>query len=308
MEPIEPMRDEISVGFTDITFETEPSSTQTESEPGTSTDKLKEPVLITQMNLNQIVAELWLDKTKSEKLASWLKKHNLLAPGTRVTAFRNRQAELQECFAVSKENTFAYCINTELLMNKMDINYIANDWRLFIDSSKDSLKAVLLHKDNKLPTIPLAYSTDTKETYQKMEEILQLVDYQTHQWRICCDLKVVAMLCGMQGGYTKYMCFMCQWDSRFNKKEQYGKHDWAPRTTEKIGQQNVIAKELVPKDKILLPPLHIKLGVFKSFIKNIAEREEVFLALRRLFPKEVMSTNKLQQGITFFIIYFKTEN
>ena len=41
--------------------------------------------------------------------------------------------------------------------------YLASDWRLFIDSSKQSLKAVFLHNGNVYPTISIAYSVRMKE-------------------------------------------------------------------------------------------------------------------------------------------------
>ena len=38
------------------------------------------------------------------------------------------------------------------------------------------------------------------------------LQYTRHQWSICSDLKVVALLLGMQGVYTKNLCFLCLWD------------------------------------------------------------------------------------------------
>lgn len=66
-----------------------------------------------------------------------------------------------------------------------DIEYNSAEWRLFIDSSKNSLKAVILHVKNKIPAIPVAYSTQTKETYKVMEQILEDIDYnnEDHQWQ-----------------------------------------------------------------------------------------------------------------------------
>ena len=29
---------------------------------------------------------------------------------------------------------------------------------------------------------------------------------------MCADLKVLAVLTGLQGGYTKFCCFLCDWD------------------------------------------------------------------------------------------------
>jgi hypothetical protein len=36
-----------------------------------------------------------------------------------------------------------------------------------------------------------------------------------------------------------------------------------------VGGQNVIYKPLVARDRIILPPLHIKLGLMKQFVKAL---------------------------------------
>ena len=46
------------------------------------------------------------------------------------------------------------CTDIDGLMQTLSINHIPLDWLLFIDSSKLSLKAVLLHNDNTLPSNP----------------------------------------------------------------------------------------------------------------------------------------------------------
>jgi len=43
--------------------------------------------------------------------------------------------------------------------------------------------------------------------------ILNKIKYSDHAWTICGDLKVISMLLG-QGENTKYLCFLCEWDSR----------------------------------------------------------------------------------------------
>lgn len=164
---------------------------------------------------------------------------------------------------------------------------------LFIDSSKTSLKAVILHKTNEMPPVPIAYSTDMKENYDTLKQILLDIKYEEHQWRISCDLKVVAILMGLQLGYTKHMCFMCLWDTRF-KGNQYQTHYWADRATAPNVRGNVIHPSLVEKEKILMPPLHIKLGIVKNFIKAIVGRSEVFECLRTIFPR--LSIAKIKEG------------
>ena len=46
----------------------------------------------------------------------------------------------------------------------LGIDYNAEEWSLFIDSSKRSLKGVLLNNGNKYASIPVAHSVHLKET------------------------------------------------------------------------------------------------------------------------------------------------
>jgi len=76
--------------------------------------------------------------------------------------------------------------------------------RLFIDSSKVSLKVVLLYNGNKFPSVPLAHAANMKESYESMKLLLGKIKYVEFNWKLYGDLKVVALLLGMQLGCTKY--------------------------------------------------------------------------------------------------------
>lgn len=84
-----------------------------------------------------------------------------------------------------------------------------NAWRLFIDSSKTSLKVVLLHNGYTYPSIPVGYAVSLKETYENIKHLLEKIKYERYSWKICADFKVIAIILGMQQGYTKYCCFLC---------------------------------------------------------------------------------------------------
>ena len=58
---------------------------------------------------------------------------------------------------------------------------------------------------------------------------------------------IIALLLGMQLGYTKFCCFLCEWDSR-DRKSHYVKKLWPKRESFNVGQK-----------MLLIPPLHIKL-------------------------------------------------
>ena len=91
----------------------------------------------------------------------------------------------------------------------MGIALKPSEWRLFIDSSTRSLKAVLLHNTNQWPSIPLAYSAEMKEEYINVRILLDVLKYDTYQWEVIGDFKMIAFLIGLQRGFTKYPCYLC---------------------------------------------------------------------------------------------------
>ncbi|GBN83255.1 hypothetical protein AVEN_214708-1 [Araneus ventricosus] len=65
-----------------------------------------------------------------------------------------------------------------------------------------------------------------KETYETLKHMFSSIEYSKHSWHIRADLKVIAVLVGLQAGYTKFFfCFLCQWDSR-DRKKHYIKKVW----------------------------------------------------------------------------------
>ncbi|GBM99884.1 hypothetical protein AVEN_29451-1 [Araneus ventricosus] len=79
---------------------------------------------------------------------------------------------------------------------------------------KYKLEVVLLANGNDLPSVLVAYSVDMKETYENIRRILYKIFYHDSNWKLCSDLKVVALLTGLQTGYTNFCCFLCERDSR----------------------------------------------------------------------------------------------
>ncbi|KAL7291799.1 hypothetical protein TKK_0014581 [Trichogramma kaykai] len=122
----------------------------------------------TQAELNDLVRDLGLPKDGAEYLASTLKRRNMLESGTNASYYRTRNESFKQYFEEKKfdDEKLVHCNNVEDLMKEIKCNiYKTDEWRLFIDSSKRSLKAVLLHNTNKFASIPIAHSTTTKETY-----------------------------------------------------------------------------------------------------------------------------------------------
>jgi hypothetical protein len=50
------------------------------------------------------------------------------------------------------------------------------------------------------------------------------------------------------------------------------------------GNKNVMNEPLVDRDEVIMPPLHIMLGLFKNFVKALDVNSFSFLYLRDKFP------------------------
>jgi len=59
--------------------------------------------------------------------------------------------------------------------------------------------------------------------------------------------------------------------------------------------ENVVNPPLVPLEKIFMPPLHIKLGLMKNFVKGMDKTGRGFEYLRNKFPNA--SDAKIKEGI-----------
>ena len=176
----------------------------------------------------------------------------------------------------------------------MGLDYVATELRLFIDSSTRCLKAILLHNGNKYSSIPIGHFVQMKETHNNMDQFLSALNCHDPGWLICEDLKVVGLLLGLQGGYTKYPCFLCLWDSRA-VGQHYVRQEWTPRQGLGPGLHNVQSCPLAESKKILLPPLHIKLGLMKNLVKSMDREDRGFTFLQQQFPR--ISLEKLKAGI-----------
>lgn len=255
-------------------------------------DTTDKPQLFLQTELNDLVRDLSLPKNSAELLGSRLKAKNLLAPGTTFSWYRTREQEFIQYF--SSEDSLVYCCNIAGLIEQLGTKYDSTEWRLFIDASKQSLKGILLHIGNKYAALPVAHSVHLKESYDNMALLLQKIKYSDHKWLVCGDLKVIGLLLGQQSGYTKLPCFLCEWDSRA-ASEHWMRISWPPRTRFVPGAKNILHEKLIEPNMILLPPLHIKLGLMKQFIKALDKDGNCYKYICETFPR--VSGEKLKAGV-----------
>ena len=137
------------------------------------------PKQFTQQELNNLIRDLNLSKQGSELLASRLKEKTACNQMLK-SHFTGIGKQVFFPF-LAKTNDLVYCNNIMGLLFKMKIpNYRPKDWRLFINSSKGSLKCVLLHNDNRFASLPIAHSTKLKEEYDNIKTVLQRICYEEH--------------------------------------------------------------------------------------------------------------------------------
>ena len=151
------------------------------------------PILFDQQSLS----DFRLSKESSQVLASRLKDRNLLQHRTKITIYRTRDKRFVSFF--DDQFNFVLCKDIPGVLMKLGVTeYSPDDWRLFIGSSKRSLKCVLLHITNVYGSIPIGHSEALKEQFDAMKSVLHHIKYNDHQWLICVDLKMVNFLYGQQ--------------------------------------------------------------------------------------------------------------
>ena len=259
--------------------------------------------LISKMDFEDLIRDLNLSNRSTEILGSRLLQWNLVSDDFRVCDLRNRQkaSDFKGCFNVDVETSLTYASDIHKIFEILNHKYDPSEWRLFIDASCKSLKAVLLNNGNNYPSIPIVYGTNVKESYDNIKKILELISYQNHKWKLCADLKIVGLVMGLKGGFPKHQCFLCMWEGR-RRDLHYVGHKWENRTHFHIGAGSVVQYPLIEPQKIILPPLHIKLGLIKNFIKALNPQGAAMNFLKLTFPR--LSNSKIENGkiILFFYI------
>ena len=108
-------------------------------------------------------------------------------------------------------------------------------------------------------------------------------------------LKVVVILMGMQGGFTKHCCLLCLWNS-LATREHCIRRDWSVRKSYLTGVANIENVSLVDTQNILLPSFHVKLSITKNFVEAMGKSNfNGFAFLCKKFFS--IRQAKLQEGI-----------
>ena len=91
------------------------------------------------------------------------------------------------------------------------------------------------------------------------------------------------------------MCFLCLWDSRADE-EHYIKKIWLVRPAKNVGYFNCVFEPLVDANKVYLPPLHLKIGLFQQFVKAMDHSGAGFQYILKKY-RNIISEAKIKGGV-----------
>lgn len=287
---LEPIRQEITPNYTTPSTISSPSSGERFTP---NTNKIPVPVQMGQASFEDLMRDLAVPPQKVELAGSRFREHHWLKPSTRTTFLRNensfsaifkekeiRMSIVRNNNVECKVNRVTYCDDIEGLFDLFGVQHQVNQWRLFIDGGCDTLKLVLLHNGNLFPSIPIGFARNCPEKYDGMQQILEILKYDQFKWDVIVDFKLINILVGLMAASSKYPCIYCLWDSKAKDMDKLYSDKWDPRpqwdelTKEEQRKINCINPPLVPRDKILLPPLHIKIGLVTQLFKTLLKHTE----------------------------------
>ena len=168
-------------------------------------------IFVTENKLHDLICNSELPNLRQNVWALDFINGTFLTDGIRISKYRDQQEKLELYYF--KEGDVVACRKVNEIKVALNLSYISLQWKLFIDSSKKSHKAVLLHNGNTLPSIAISYAFHKmKETKDNIEQFLKCLSYDRHQSQLYGDLKVVALVIILP--YAKYCYFCFKWNNQ----------------------------------------------------------------------------------------------
>ena len=166
-------------------------------------NRLSVPEPFSQTKLNDLVRDLGLSKKAAK--TSRLQEEHIFDDSGKSLYFQNPDQTFVRFFSEQKQ--FVYCQDIPGLFRQFGVaSHIPTEVRLFLDSSKQSLKCVLLH--NLYREVLVGHFMHLRETYDNIKEVINLLKYHEHNWILWVDLKISAFFLPTER-FTKYPCNLC---------------------------------------------------------------------------------------------------
>ena len=122
----------------------------------------------------------------------------------------------------------------------------------------------------------IAYCSFSPHQGNFQKSYIQKINYTTHDWMLYGDSEVVSMHLSQYKRFTKFPCYICEWDSII-RDQHWLKKQLPVRKVLAPGEENILHNTLVDQKKIFLPPLNIMLGLIKQFLKALPKGGAYFV-------------------------------
>ena len=138
---------------------------------------LTEPHLLTR-DCKVLVHDLNLSKNHAEVSGSRLKGGIF---STKILQYASSaNAKINSKNSSPKKMIWYFCNNVCSVIQVLGHQCDPTEWRLFLDSSKVCLKAVILHNRNKFPSVPVTHATNIKESYENTKLGLENIQFEKY--------------------------------------------------------------------------------------------------------------------------------
>ena len=130
-----------------------------------------------------------------------------------------------------------------------------------------------------------------KGSYENMKLLLEKIQYIKYNCNICGNLKVTDRLLGLQRGYTKFCCYLCEWDGR--GRNITDPTQWPKWESLIPGQTRVVNTPLINPEKYYFPLLHNQRGLTK-FRPCSGSKQRWIMYAKNKSPR--ISNAKIKEG------------
>lgn len=144
-----------------------------------------------------------MSKYENEFLASCLKEKCLLRDDVCITPFIKGNNYMIFFFLV--DGPLSFCNNIDELFHGFGQERVPSEWRLLIDSSKRSLKAVLINNDNKKMHSQSTFNSSWRSDYENIQVLLDSIKHLEYMWKLKVDWNID----GTTAGIDEILPFLC---------------------------------------------------------------------------------------------------
>ena len=109
------------------------------------------------------------------------------------------------------ESNLVNCNNVHDIVTTLNIDHNREERKLFTDSTKLNLKAVLPHHGRVLPSVTVRHTI--RMNHMITRKLLNCLNCKKYQQHLSGDLEDVVICLGLQNGCIKFCCLLCELDS-----------------------------------------------------------------------------------------------